>query len=112
MKEYNYHNGYVTIDASDWYINDEMVKALKKDSSIDITPYKEYYLKHILEHANYYNNLSKQLTNREINHTLLIHHTLLNALFLDSLIVMFKNAGWELINASEAYKDSISLKFP
>lgn len=112
MKNEGYRNGYVTIDASDWYINAQIKKELKKDINADLTPYKEYYIKHILDRANYYDSLTQKLFNRDIKHTLLIHHSLLNALFLDDLLTALEINGWKLIDAKTAYQDKIHLEQP
>lgn len=107
LKNHRYKNGYVSIDASDWFIDGKMSAALVNDSSADIKPYRDFYLRHLLERANYYNDLALKITGREIKHTLLLHHSLLNALCLDDVITMFKENGWEVVNAEEAYKDSV-----
>ncbi|MEI6090761.1 MAG: polysaccharide deacetylase family protein [bacterium] len=105
MKSIGYKVGYVSIDASDWYIDAEMTKVLSIDPKIDLTPYKEYLLKHLLNRAIFYNDLAVKLTGREINHTILLHHSLLNALFLDDILAMFKKNGWELVDVDKAYQD-------
>lgn len=102
-----YRNGAVSIDASDWYIDSEMRKALSNNTDIDLTPYKEYYLRHILNRAAYYHDLGIKTTGRTVTHTLLLHHNLLNALFLEDLIQALKANGWELVSASEAFKDPV-----
>ena len=107
LKKYFYKNGYVTIDASDWYICDRLQKRLKENSKADTDAYKKFYLQHIFERAEFYEKLSFELTGRHINHTLLLHHNLTSALFLDDLVKMFKEKGWEVIGAGEAYKDEI-----
>lgn len=107
MKQENYKNGHVTIDASDWYIDAQLIAALEQNIHTDLTPYKEYYIKHILDRANYYDSLSHLVFKRDIKHTLLIHHSLLNALFLDDLLVALKTNGWELIDAKNAYTDEV-----
>ncbi len=107
-----YRNGGVTIDASDWYIDSELIKVLNENEKADLTVYKEYYIKHILDRANYYDSMSQIVFHREIKHTLLIHHSLLNALFLDDLLVALKNNGWELIDAKNAFKDDIFAQQP
>ena len=102
-----YRNGSVTIDASDWYIDSEMIKALKENNNVDLAVYKKYYIQHILDRANYYDSLAQIIYHREIKHTLLIHHSLLNALFLDDLLIALENNGWKLIDAEQAFKDPI-----
>lgn len=103
----HYQVGSVTIDASDWYISSRLEARLAHNPNIDITPYKKYYLRHIWNRAQYYDQLARAVLGRSPKHTLLIHHNLLNALFLDDLIQMFKSKGWQVINANEAFKDPI-----
>ena len=112
LKEQGYKNGYVTIDASDWYVNSRLLKRLKQNPEADIESYKQFYLEHIYDRAVYYNTLSIELTGRQISHSLLLHHNLASALFTDDLIAMFKAKGWEVINAGEAYQDEIYTKTP
>lgn len=107
MQEMGYQNGYVTIDASDWYIDTKINEELKKDPKADLTAYKEYYIRHILDRAHYYDSLATRLLNRKVKHTLLIHHSLLNALFLDDLLKALERDGWELIDAKAAFEDEI-----
>nr|NQU93162.1 polysaccharide deacetylase family protein [Bacteroidota bacterium] len=112
LKEQGYKNGYVTIDASDWYIDNRMRKRIQQDPNADIEGFRNYYLQHLFERARYYEELSFELTGRHINHTLLLHHNLAAALFLDDLIDMFKSKGWKIISADDAFKDSIYSKTP
>lgn len=103
LKEHNYKNGYVTIDASDWYIDSRLIARLTENSSADISGFRKFYLEHLFSRALYYEDLAFKLTSRHIHHTLLLHHNLASALFLGDLIEMFKRKGWKLIDASEAY---------
>lgn len=112
MSQTNYKNGAVTIDASDWYIDAEIAKALKENPDADLSPYKNYYIQHILDRATYYDSLAVQLFNRPVKHTLLLHHSLLNALFLDDLLSALKKKGWKLIDAQTAFKDPVFEKTP
>lgn len=107
LRENGYKNSSVTIDASDWYISERLEKRLTQNPNADITPYKEYYLKHMWDRAQYYDSLAREVIGRSPNHTLIVHHNLLNALFLDDLIQMFKDNGWNVINADEAFQDPI-----
>lgn len=107
LHEHGYENGSVTIDASDWYISARLEARLAQNPNADITPYKNYYLQHIWSRAQYYDGLAVELLGRSPNHTLLVHHNLLNALFLGDLIQMFKDKGWNVINADDAFKDAI-----
>lgn len=107
LKTNGYRNGYVTVDASDWYVNDRMLERLKKDPKASLEPYKDFYLEHLWGRAKYYNELSKKVLGRSVKHTLLLHHNAINGLFLGDLLQMFEAKGWILIEASEAFKDSV-----
>jgi len=107
LKSQNYRNGYVTIDASDWYIDSRLVKRLRENPNADISDFREFYLNHMWERAQFYEKLSFEINGRHISHTLLLHHNLAAALFIDDLIKMFKDKGWEIVSATEAYEDPI-----
>jgi len=102
-----YKNGYVTIDASDWYIDSRLVTRLKADPNADIEAFKQYYIAHLYERAQFYEELSYKINKRHVKHTLLLHHNLASALFLDDLIAHFKAKGWTIVSAKEAFQDPI-----
>lgn len=112
MKKKGYKNGYVSIDASDWYIDSRLVTRLKEKPKADISGFRDYYKNHLLNRALFYDSLAYQLTNRRINHVILLHHNLAAALFLDDLIKHFEDNGWEVIDADKAYKDQIYNEVP
>lgn len=107
MKEIGYRNGYVTIDASDWYIDNRLVARLKENPEADLSGFKEFYLEHIWERAQFYEHLSYELNHRHIAHSLLLHHNLAAALFIGDLIQLFQDKGWRIVSAEEAYADPV-----
>lgn len=107
LKQHGYRIGHVTIDASDWAVDNRLTKRLTKDPTADVKPYRDFYLEHMWERAVYYDDLSKKALGRSVKHTLLVHFNLLNALFLGDLLDMFKSKGWKLIDAVEAFKDPV-----
>lgn len=112
LEKAGYKNGYVTIDASDWYIDSKIADVLKKDPHADLGVYKEFYIRHILDRVNYYDSLAALMFKRNIKHTLLLHHSLLNALFLDDLLTALEANGCQLIDAQQAYLDDIQYQHP
>ena len=112
MKTHNYQNGHVTVDASDWYIESRMRSRLRTDPKASVDGFKEFYLRHLLDRATYYEGLAYKMTGRHIPHTLLLHHNLAAALFLGDLIKMFREWGWEIIDAEDAFKDVIFQRQP
>ncbi len=107
LKQNGYRTGHVTIDASDWAIDDRLSARLAKDSAANLKPYRDFYLSHMWERALYYDDLARKVLGRSVKHTVLTHFNLLNALFLGDLLDMFKGKGWQLINAAEAFKDPV-----
>jgi peptidoglycan/xylan/chitin deacetylase (PgdA/CDA1 family) len=107
LREHQYRNGHVTIDASDWYIDGRLLKRLRADPKANLDGFRQFYLKHLYARAQYYEQLAFQLTGRHIHHTLLLHHNLVNALFLGDLVKMFKEKGWNIVDAEQAFEDPI-----
>ena len=107
LKEHGYRNGHVTIDASDWYVDQRLRARLDKNPKADLTPYRDYYLDHLWDRAVYYNDLSQKVTGRSVKHTLLLHHNVLNGLYLGDVLSMFERKGWKIIDAQEAYTDPV-----
>ncbi|MBL0743689.1 polysaccharide deacetylase family protein [Chryseolinea lacunae] len=107
LREHHYRNGAVTIDASDWYVDSRLVKRLRENPKADVAGFRAFYLQHLLDRAQYYESLSFQLTGRHIKHTLLLHHNLAAALFAGDLISMFKEKGWQVVDADKAFDDPI-----
>lgn len=112
LKEQGYKNAHVTIDASDWYVNQRLLKRLETNSTEDLSAFKKFYIEHLYERAMFYDSLALELTGRQINHTILLHHNLAAALFLGDLISYFKEKDWEIIDADKAYQDPIFENHP
>ena len=107
LKSHGYRTGHVTIDNSDWIVDQRLTARLGKDPKVDLKPYRDFYLEHMWDRAAYYDLLAKKVTGRPVKHTVLMHFNLLNGLFLGDLIEMFKRKGWQLIDAEEAFTDPI-----
>jgi peptidoglycan-N-acetylglucosamine deacetylase len=112
LKEHGYRVGHVTIDASDWYIDQRMRARLEKDPKADTRPYRDYYLNHIRDRAQYYRQLARDVLEHDIRHTLLIHHNPLNGLYLFDLLASLKSDGWNLIDAADALRDPVFRREP
>lgn len=112
LNERGYRMGYVTIDTSEWAIDARLRKRLNDTPNAGLTAYRDFYLAHIWERAQFYDQLARKVTGRSVRHTLLIHHNLVTALFLDDLLQMFESKGWKLINAERAYRDPVFKELP
>jgi peptidoglycan-N-acetylglucosamine deacetylase len=107
LKQHDYRIGHVTIDTSDWAIDQRLSVRLQKDAGADTKPYRDFYLEHMWDRAQYYDALAKKVLGRPVKHTILMHFNLLNGLFLGDLIEMFRSKGWQLIDAEDAFTDSV-----
>jgi peptidoglycan/xylan/chitin deacetylase (PgdA/CDA1 family) len=107
LERNRYRNGHVTIDNSDWLIDQRLATRLKTDAAADVKPYRDYYMEHMWARAEYYDALARRVLGRSVKHTVLVHFNLLNGLFLGDLIAMFKSKGWQPIDAEEAFRDPV-----
>jgi peptidoglycan/xylan/chitin deacetylase (PgdA/CDA1 family) len=112
LKKNGYTQGRATIDASDWAIDARLLKKLRADPSADTKPYRDFYLQHIWERAQYYDGLARKVIGHSPRHTLLVHHSLLNAMVLGDLLAMFRQRGWQVIDVEDAYHDPIYAREP
>jgi len=112
LKEHDYRSGEVTIDASDWYVDERMLARLARDPDAKLQPYRDYLVAHLLDRASFYRHLALAVLGAEIRHTLLIHYRALTALFLPEIIESFEKAGWQWIDAQRAYDDPVFLREP
>jgi peptidoglycan/xylan/chitin deacetylase (PgdA/CDA1 family) len=107
LRERGYANGHVSIDASDWAYDKKLIKRLKANPAIDLAAFRAAYLTHMLDRAHYYDRLATTITGHSIAHTLLLHHNLLNALFLGDLLDALERDGFRIIGPEQAFADPI-----
>jgi peptidoglycan/xylan/chitin deacetylase (PgdA/CDA1 family) len=103
----SYQAGPVSVDASDWYYSQRLSARLKKQPNADTLLYRDAYLRHLYDRAKYYDGLSRTVLSRSVAHVLLLHHNLINALFLKDVVQMFRDKGWTLIDSEVAFKDAV-----
>jgi peptidoglycan-N-acetylglucosamine deacetylase len=107
LKEQGYRNAYVSLDTSDWRLNDKLVEVLNKDPDADTAPIKAAYLAHVRQRALAYRELAHKLQGRDIPQVILLHHNLINALWLDDVIAQFKQMGWHITTPQQAFEDPV-----
>ncbi|MGY6743143.1 MAG: polysaccharide deacetylase family protein [Cecembia sp.] len=112
LEEQGFRNGHVTIDGSDWYINSRLLSRLKRNPHADVSDFKDWYVQHHLERANFNDSLATVLTGRKIDHVLLLHHNLAASLFLEDLLDALVEDGWEIVDAMQAYEDPVYFHAP
>jgi peptidoglycan/xylan/chitin deacetylase (PgdA/CDA1 family) len=107
LAQHGYRVGHVSIDNSDWAIDQRLTARLKKDPNADLKPYRDFYLDHMWARSLYYDNLARSVLGRPVKHTVLVHFNLLNGLFLNDLLSMYKANGWRPVDAEEAFTDPV-----
>ena len=107
LTKHGYGMGYVTVDTSDWFIDQRLRARIAANPAADLNAYKQYYLDHLWDRASFYNGLSLKALGRSPKHTLLIHHNVLNEMFLSDVLDMFESKGWKLIDAEDAFTDQV-----
>jgi len=107
LRAQGYRNAHVSLDTSDWRLNEKLVAVLKKNPDADLTAFRAVYLAHIKQRALAYRSLSQQLQGRDISQVLLLHHNLVNALWLDDVIAQFRDMGWSVVAPAQALQDPV-----
>ena len=107
LKGLGYRNAYVTLDTSDWRLDAHLRAKLEANPKLELAPYRNVYLAHLEQRADAYKELSQKLLGRQIPQVMLMHHNLLNALFLDDAIRLFESKGWKIVDPEQAYADPV-----
>lgn len=100
-----YRGAPVTIASFDWLYDEHLRAGLKEQPNRNLGPLRTRYLEHLITQAEAAQALAKATLGRDVDHVLLLHHTLLNALFLPDVIRLFRDNGWTLIGPEQAYRD-------
>ncbi len=112
LAKLNYKNAYVTIDTADYYLDDLLLQAVAKKQKYDVHKLCAVYKDHMLDQAEFHDDLSAKALGRSVKHVILMHETDLNALCLSDLIKELRHRGWEIITVTEAFTDEIANREP
>ncbi|HYA16798.1 MAG TPA: hypothetical protein VEF06_05000, partial [Bryobacteraceae bacterium] len=112
LAQHHYHNGSVTLDTSDWYYDQRLRARIEAQPGFEVSRYRQPYLAHIWDRAQFYDQLSRDVLGRSVPHTILVHYNLLNSIFLGDVLSMFRSRGWGVIDAEEAFSDEVFTRMP
>lgn len=107
LKTKGLRNAYVSLDTSDWRLDAALEAALNEHPDADLKPFRITYLAHLRQRAEAYRDLSRRLFGRDIPQVMLLHHSLINALFLEDAIQQFKAMGWTFTDPATAFQDFV-----
>jgi len=105
LKAQGYRNAAVSLDTSDWRLDEKLRAVLARNPRADLRPIKAAYLGHIWQRAQAYRRLAHVLLGRDVPLVLLLHHNLINALWLDDVIELFESKGWAFTTPDQAFAD-------
>ncbi len=108
LKQRGLMNGYVTVDASDWYLEDMAISASKAGKIMDWNALRDLFVESYVESAEFSDDLARRTLGRSPVQMILLHETDLAAMFVDDLAAALKKQGWIIVSADEAYRDPIA----
>jgi peptidoglycan-N-acetylglucosamine deacetylase len=112
LKQRGLRNGYVTVDSSDWNIENLTVAAGRDGEAMDRDALRDLYVKWHVEAADFYDGLATKAIGRSPVHVMLLHETDLAALFIGDLVAALRKDGWTIVTADKAYADPIAKVMP
>ncbi len=104
LKREGFQNAAVTIDSIDWYTTSRLEKRLQENENADTTAYRDYYVKAVLEMSQHFQNLAEALGYGSLPHSMLMHHNVLNGLYLNDVLKAMKAEGWDLMDAADVFE--------
>lgn len=105
LAERGLSNGYVTVDASDWFYENATIVAARKGQDMDLAALRDLYVESHVESAEFFDSLARKAIGRSPAHVMLLHETDLAALYVGDLVDALKARGWSIITVDEAYND-------
>lgn len=105
LKARGLQNGYVTIDGSDWNMDQLAVDARAAGKKIDLPALRDLYVETHVQSADFSEALAVKALGRSPVHMLLLHETDIAGLFLGDLIDALRADGWTIVSADAAYAD-------
>jgi peptidoglycan/xylan/chitin deacetylase (PgdA/CDA1 family) len=112
LKARGLHNGYATVDGSDWYIEAMAADAVAAGKKIDMDGLRSLYVTTMVGAADFADSLALKTWRRQPAQVIVLHETDIAALFIPDLVAALRKDGWRIVTADEAYADPISKLAP
>jgi peptidoglycan/xylan/chitin deacetylase (PgdA/CDA1 family) len=112
LKARGLHNGYATVDGSDWYIEAMTADAIAAGKKIDMDGLRSLYVTTMVGAADFADSLALKTWRRRPAQVIVLHETDIAALFIPDLVEALRKDGWKIVTADEAYADPISKLAP
>jgi peptidoglycan-N-acetylglucosamine deacetylase len=108
LAERGIRHGYVTVDGSDWHLEQLATEAVRGGTPMDRAALRDLYVETMVEAAEFYDDLAQRTWGRSPAHVLLLHETDLAAFYIDDVVRALRARGWQIVSADAAYADPIS----
>jgi serine/threonine protein kinase/peptidoglycan/xylan/chitin deacetylase (PgdA/CDA1 family) len=105
LEAQGYRNAPVTLEAADYLFGEAYDQALAQGDPDHARRIGAAYLRFNGEALDYWEGVSLQVLGRPVAHTLLIHASRLNAMYLDDLLDLFTARGYTFVTLDEALDD-------
>jgi len=112
LKARGLHNGYATVDGSDWNIEAQTADAVKAGKTIDMDALRTLYVETMVGAADFADQLAIKTWHRQPAQVIVLHETDIAALYIADLVAALRKHGWKIVTADEAYADPISRLAP
>lgn len=112
LKARGLHNGYATVDGSDWYIEAMTADAVAAGKKIDMDALRKLYVETMVGAADFADSLALKTWHRQPAQVIVLHETDIAALYIADLVAGLRKDGWRIVTADEAYADRISKLAP
>jgi peptidoglycan/xylan/chitin deacetylase (PgdA/CDA1 family) len=106
LNKHNYLTAPVTIDNEDYLFAVAYKRAKEKKDTALVYQIGQDYIVYMEKKLKYYEMQSRNLFGRNINQILLLHASLLNSDYLDSLIALYKANNYIFVSMDNALEDS------
>lgn len=101
-------NGYVTVDASDWWLEQAAIDAKKTGQPIDMAAFRDLYIESHVQAAAFNDGLARKVLGRAPAQVMLLHETDIAALWIADLVAALRADGWTIVSADAVFADPIS----
>lgn len=103
MREQGFQNAAVTIETYDWFVSERIETRITQNAAADLSGYRDYYVKTVVELAAFRHALALELGYSDLPHAMLMHHNILNGLYLDDVLTALAADGWSFVDARDVF---------
>jgi peptidoglycan/xylan/chitin deacetylase (PgdA/CDA1 family) len=107
LRAHSYRAAPVSIDTSDWYYNQAYLALRSAEAPDKLPRLRQAYVAHLLDRADYYDRLARDVLQRSPAHVLLLHVNALNADALPQVVQAFRERGWRFVSPLAAFADPL-----